>query len=906
MDFLSLVAKLSLDSKEYESGLDKAKSAASKIGGGIATGLKMAGAAVAAATTAVTGFAMTSVKTGMDFDKSMSQVAATMGMTSEEMQNQIGEVDLTWGHFSGNLRDYAQEMGANTKFSATEAADALNYMALAGYDVQTSMEMLPNVLNLAAAGAMDLATASDMVTDTQTAFGISLERTSQMVDEMAKAASTGNTNVEQLGNAFLTVGGLAQELNGGVVALSDGSVKAVDGVQELEIALTAMANAGIKGSEAGTHMRNMLLKLSSPTDEGAKQLRKMGVEVFDTEGKMRSLGDVFNDLRVELGKMTQEDKIKVISDLFNTRDLASAESLLNAVNTSWDSIGESILTASEAGVEYEGKLYSMKEAQEKFGDAIYDAEQGFKILGAAELMAREQENNLQGDLTSFGSALEGVKIKVSDALTPTFRQFTQEATKGLQDVNKAIREGGLSAGITAAGGIVANILTSVVTALPDAINAGVQLMGAIGQGLAQNAPDIGNAILTAAGDLAGTGVSLMQKIADGMKEFDFSTTAHNIGQWLSDAISSDTGEGFINAALSIIGSLARGIGESYSELVPIGTEIISNLATSIIDNIDGIVEGGIALIEGITEGMNKGQLKLIEMIPQIFVSLVGAILRNAPKLAAAVLKVVALTYERWIMTIPTLITMLTNLIGNIINLIVTQGDVIVMNAVSVALNVVTGIINAIINLPETLAGIAGHIIGSFIHALGDAPAKTKSVFDKVIPVVIEFGKKFIAEAPKMAKKFVEDLPKNLQSLPSKMRKIGKDVVDALKNGVQNAWDSFISWIKNKAKSIVDAFLGGVKDSSRGKSGGKSGTKNSTSSVNTTGIRDTIEAVEQIQNAVKFNENDYQSSHGLTSETFKIDYDELANTIVRAFEKADFSVEVDGREFGRMVRRAVTT
>ena len=155
------------------------------------------------------------------------------------------------------------------------------------------MEMLPNVLNLASAGGFDLARASDMITDTQTAFGISLERTNQLVDEMAKAASTGNTSVEQLGDAFLVVGGLTQELNGGMVQLKDGSYASVDGVQELEIALTAMANAGIKGSEAGTHMRNMLLKLSSPTSEGTVALEKMGVSVFDTEGRIYPALSVF-------------------------------------------------------------------------------------------------------------------------------------------------------------------------------------------------------------------------------------------------------------------------------------------------------------------------------------------------------------------------------------------------------------------------------------------------------------------------------------------------------------------------------------------------------------------------------------------------------------------------------------
>ena len=168
MNVLDLVARLSLDSKDYDSGMKKAKGLASTIGGGIANAMKVGIAAVGAATTAVGTFAMSSVGVGQNFDKSMSQVAATMGKTTEEIED---------------LRNFAQEMGRTTAFSATQAADALNYMALAGYDAETSMKMLPNVLNLAAAGNMDLARASDMVTDTQTAFGISLERTSQMVDE---------------------------------------------------------------------------------------------------------------------------------------------------------------------------------------------------------------------------------------------------------------------------------------------------------------------------------------------------------------------------------------------------------------------------------------------------------------------------------------------------------------------------------------------------------------------------------------------------------------------------------------------------------------------------------------------------------------------------------------------------
>ena len=438
MNVFELIATLNLNTNGYTTGLSSAKSALS--GFSIFSNQAFARIDTFAINTlkttarAVAGFVKSSVDAGTEFDSAMSQVAATMGKTMNEMLEETGTVDLAWGKFTGNLREYAQEMGKNTKFKATEAAEALNYMALAGYNVQTSMEMLPSVLNLAAAGNFNLARASDMVTDIQTAFGLSLERTALMIDEMAKAASTGNTSVEQLGDAFLTIGGLAKELNGGFVTLADGTRQPVDGIKELEIALTAMANAGVKGSAAGTHMRNMLMKLSSPTSEGTKRLEEMGVAVFDASGNMRSLVDIFGSFSRVMATMTQQEKLQTISDLFNARDTASAEALLAAVEQDWNNIGQSILKASEAGVLYRGQLYSMEEAQRKFGDAIHDSESGFKILGSAEFMAMEQMNNLAGDAQYLQSALEGVQIAVNDALTPALRGLTQAGTRGLSEL----------------------------------------------------------------------------------------------------------------------------------------------------------------------------------------------------------------------------------------------------------------------------------------------------------------------------------------------------------------------------------------------------------------------------------------------------------------------------------------
>ena len=302
----------------FNSALGQAEGSLAKLGKAVGVMGKAAAVAIGAATTAALAFAKSSVDAGMEFDKSMAQVAATMGTTVD----QIGE-----------LRDFAMEMGAKTAFSATEAADALNYMALAGYDAETSMAMLPNVLNLAAAGGIELASASDMITDAQSALSLTIEQTSAMVDQMAKASSKTNTSVEQLGEAILTVGGTAQYMAGGTA--------------ELNSVLGVLADHGIKCSEGGTHLRNILLKLSSPTADATKLLNQLGVQVFDAEGKMRSFSEIFPELNAAMSTMTDQERLDAMSTLFNSRDIASATALLSPPRTDGASWGMPWETAPE-------------------------------------------------------------------------------------------------------------------------------------------------------------------------------------------------------------------------------------------------------------------------------------------------------------------------------------------------------------------------------------------------------------------------------------------------------------------------------------------------------------------------------------------------------------------------------
>lgn len=537
---LELVASLVLDSSEYESSLGGLGEKAGKIGSTVA---KAGAAALTAATGATVAFAKSAVDAGAQFDSSMSQVAATMGVSVDEIQN---------------LREFAQDMGATTAFSASQAADALNYMALAGYDADTSMQMLPNVLNLAAAGGMSLASASDMITDTQSALNLSLEETSEMVDQMAKTSSKSNTSVSQLGEAMLTIGATARGVAGGTTELSQ--------------VLGVLADNGIKGAEGGTHLRNAILSLQTPTENGAEALASLGMsydDFYDEAGNMRALPEIFLDMADAMDGLDQRSKDAIVSGLFNKTDLASINALLGTTSDRWE----------ELEVEISG------------------------ATGAAEEMAGTQLDNLNGDLTLFGSALEGAQIAISDKLTPTLREFVQLGSSALSDMTVAFKEGGLSGAMDALGNSVSQGLSMIIEMLPAAVDAGAQLLGAIIQGIADNIPQLAESAVTITTSFA---------------------------QLLIDNIPS-----LVSAAAAMVGELGKGIGGALPELIPAAVEAIASIATYLIDNADGIVEGAVAIITGLGEGLINALPMVIEKVPEIIGSLVMAILAGIPKIAEA-------------------------------------------------------------------------------------------------------------------------------------------------------------------------------------------------------------------------------------------------------------------------------
>ena len=373
----TLIFGTDIDDSGFEKGISSLTVAAGTAIGNISSSM------VSAISSAVAEIPAKMVEVGSSFEASMSQVAATMGITSA-----AAEFDV--------LSDAAKEMGEATKFSASQAGEALNYLALAGYDAEKAVNALPTVLNVAAAGGMELAAASDMVTDAMSALGLETSQMADFSDKLAVTAQKSNTSVAQLGEAILTVGGTAKNLAGGVT--------------EMNTVLGILADNGIKGAEGGTALRNVILSLTAPTSKAAGVIDDLGLAVFDNAGKMRSLQDIIYDLNDALSTMTDADKSQVLSDIFKKVDLKSVNALLGTSMERFDELSGYIDNCS----------------------------------GAAADMAVTMDDNLKGDLTIMQSALEGLGIAAYEKFQTPMRDAVQSVTEDIGTLSQSLSSGELS------------------------------------------------------------------------------------------------------------------------------------------------------------------------------------------------------------------------------------------------------------------------------------------------------------------------------------------------------------------------------------------------------------------------------------------------------------------------------
>ena len=362
---------------------------------------------------AIKEVATAAIDVGAKFEASMSKVEALSGASGDSLER---------------LTAKAKEMGASTIYSASESADAFSYMALAGWKVEEMLEGIEPVLNLAASANMDLAEASDIVTDYITAFGLKAEDAAHFSDAMATAMSTSNTTVEQLGEAYKNCAATCGSMG---IAMEDATA-----------VLATMANAGVKGAEAGTALNSILTRLATNTNKCGDELKKYGVEVYDAEGNMNSISSILNGVADAWGDLSQEEQAALAKTVAGVRQYSKFQTIMLGVSDA----------AKEGGQSFDDYAQSLRECD-----------------GAAEAMAKTMQDNLTGDITILKSALEGLGIATEGVFDESFRKAVQGATDAVSQLEHEITHGELGVSLASLGDSLADLTETLVEAAVDAL-----------------------------------------------------------------------------------------------------------------------------------------------------------------------------------------------------------------------------------------------------------------------------------------------------------------------------------------------------------------------------------------------------------------------------------------------------
>lgn len=894
--------KLTFDTKLNTDGI---KNGLSNVGSVASKALGLTAKAVGSVSAGLSAGAIASVKFGSNFEAAMSGVAATMGMTSTEINN--GSADYE------RLKQAAKDAGATTKFSASQAAEALNYMALAGYDVDESIATLPTVLNLAAAGGMDLATASDMVTDSMSALGDMAGTADSFVDKMAKTSQKSNTSVAQLGEAILTVGGTAKSMAGGV--------------DEMNTVLGILADNGIKGAEGGTALRNMILSLSAPTDTASAKMEELGLSVFDAEGKMRPMNDVFNDLNDILSTMTEGEQTQVLNTIFNKVDLKSVNALLANSGERFDELSGYIADCD----------------------------------GAATNMADTMNNNLQGSVTILQSALEGLGIAVYEQMEEPLKEAVKVGNGYIDELSAALKENGPDGLVSALGQILADIALRAAEFAPQLIELAVQLIKELAQGIIDNIPElmdaagkIADAILDGIGDLC----PALDPVIDAIK-----TLADNMDILTPIVISLTAAFVAWKIAISIV-ELINGVkaamegltlAEKAAELAQklLNATMLANPFVLIVTLIAGLVaafiyfwntsesfrEFWIGLWENIKEAASNALDAVVtfftETIPNFIQSIVDWFNELPERLTEwgenvyeTVTTAVQNTIESAVQFFSELPNKIAYCLGFCIGKIIKFGIDIVNWAITELPKFVDSVIKFFAELPgkawKWLANAISKVseFGSnlikkgkeaglnFVKSLVDfiktAPNRILMWLLKTIDNVMQFKEKMIRKAVEAGKGFVDKLIDGVKSLPDQMQTIGKNIVDGIWKGISGGW----KWLGDKVNELANSLFEGAKAALDIHSPSKKFKWIGEMCV--AGIDEPLEdynPYDTLNKSMKMNAGvmtiNHRYSAGGTNGVSRVDYKGMADAFAYALGKSGLTVKVNNRDFGRVIREVVS-
>ena len=772
-----------------------AEQGVSKLSGIASSGLKGVTTVVAGTVTAIGGLGVAATKVGMSFESAMSQCAATMGLTAEEIANGSESFEM--------LEKAAKDAGATTQFSASQSAEALNFLALAGYDAEKAVKTLPTVLNLAAAGGMELGEASDMVTDAMSALGDKAGTAESFVDKLAKTSQKSNTSVAQLGQAILTVGGTAKVLSGGV--------------DEMNTVLGILADNGIKGAEGGTALRNMILSLTAPTDTAAEAIESLGLKVLDANGNMRPMNDIFNDLNGTLSTMTQGEQTQVLNKIFNKVDLKSVNALLANSGERFDELSGYIANCD----------------------------------GAAADMAETMNDNLQGKMTILGSTLEGLGIQIYERLEGPLKTAADTAIESLGNIAESLSSGDLGGSIDklaeAFGNMITKIAEGVETWLPRIITALTWLLensntiatGIIAIGTAMLTLKVANAITAVvnafkAWKLANEGVTAAQWLLNA------AMSANPIGLIIAAVAGLvagliylwNTNEGFRNACINAWNAIKEVAVSVWGGICDFFTETIPNAFNTVIDFVKNNWQNLLLLLvnpflgafnllydncEGFRNFIDQLMGKLKEIVVNVINSIVNFFTETIP---STIENVIA-----WFNELPAKIGYaLGYVLGSIIQWGVDTWNYLVTNVPIWIENVVkffselpgkiwTWLVNTYnkvttwgSNMFNKAREVGTNFINNIINWFKQLPGQISSWLSNTIAKVSEFATNLGNKARQAGSNMVNNIINAVKNLPSQMASIGSSIVEGVWNGIT----SMGSWLTSKVSSFFSGIVDGAK------------------------------------------------------------------------------------------------
>lgn len=602
---------------------------------------------------------------GMSFEAGMSKVAAVSGASAEDV---------------ALLTEKAKEMGTTTKFSASEAAEAFNYMAMAGWKAEDMISGIPGVLNLAAAAGEDLGTTSDIVTDALTAMGYSSADAGQLADVMAAASSNANTNVSMMGETFKYAAPLV-----GAMGYS---------MEDLAVATGLMANAGIKGEQAGTSLRSIMTRLAAPVKESQEAMDALGISVKDSEGNMLPMSDTLAQLREKFAGLSEAEQIQYAKSLAGQEAMSGLLAIVNASPADFD----------------------------KLSNAVYNS------AGAAETMAKVMEDNLQGDVTSLKSAVEGVAIAIYD-------QFSGALRDGVQAVRDFVA-GSISMDelFVRLGNAVSQAVEVIRGYLPQLGEMGLQLLSNLVQGIVSGIPKL----ITAAGEM-------VKSIGDGIKANmgDLISKGLDLINGLADSLTASLPT-LVQNGVGMIRSLVKGLMDSLPELISRVPEIISKFANLINDNAPTIIAAGVGIIKDLIVGIIKAIPTLIQNIPKIITAIVDV--WQAFNWADLGRKAITLLKDGCLALVSavkgagkTILDAIVNVIKNLPQSLANLGRTAISglgNAIrgmlstvkSAATTIFNGIVDVIKGLPAKMLGIGKDLVKGLWNGISDM---TGWVIDKI-------------------------------------------------------------------------------------------------------------------------------------------------------------------------------